>query len=185
MTVALGVFLERGFDRTSMEDLARAAQIHKSSFYHYFPGGKEEILQRGLDRALSGLFAVLDEPAAREGPAADRLQYVIRRAVEVETDLLPEVVLLLRVRGNSPVEVDALERRRTFTRRFAQLVQAGMDEGDLRSDLDAHLVARLVLGMATSMTEWLRLEGPLGAAELAATTLGITLDGLRAGPRTA
>lgn len=82
------VFNERGYDGTSMEHLSKAAGISKSSIYHHV-AGKEELLRRAVSRALDGLFGILDEEHAREGHAAERLEYVVRRMVEVLIAELP------------------------------------------------------------------------------------------------
>src|SRR4051812_44095055 len=135
LAVAVTVFTERGYDGTSMEDLAAAAGITKSSIYHHV-SGKEALLKLALDRALEALFAVATEPGARQGPAIDRLDHVVRRSVQVLVDELPYVTLLLRVRGNSPTEQEALDRRRTFDRFAGRLVTDARRAGDVRSDLD-------------------------------------------------
>ncbi len=67
LTVAVQVFIERGYDGTSMEHLSRAAGISKSSIYHHVRG-KEELLRRAISRALDGLFGILQEPQAPRGP---------------------------------------------------------------------------------------------------------------------
>lgn len=180
--VALAVFLERGYDGTSMEDLARAAKMHKSGYYYHFPGGKEELLERGLDRALSALSRVFEEPGASSGAAVARLEYVLRRAIEIEYEMLAEVALLLRVRGNSDVERAAMARRRELTERLANLVREAIDEGAVRGDLDPDVVARLLLGVEVSMAEWVNPGGRFDGDELAEMTLALVLDGLR--PRT-
>lgn len=88
LSVAVRVFNERGYDGTSMEHLSKAAGISKSSIYHHV-SGKEELLRRAVSRALDALFAILDEPRAGEGRAVERLEYVVRRTVEVLTAELP------------------------------------------------------------------------------------------------
>src|SRR5579864_9437505 len=130
LDVAVRVFNERGYDGTSMDDVARAAGITKASIY-YHVAGKEELLERGIRRALDALFSMLDESGASRGPAERRLRYVMLRTVEIMSDQLAEVALLLRVRGNTPIERWALEQRRDFTRRITALVQAAMDDGSL------------------------------------------------------
>src|SRR5215204_5230097 len=97
LRVAVQVFTERGYDGTSMEDLAVRLGITKSSIYHHVPG-KEELLRLAVDRALDALFAVTLEPAATTGRAVDRLEHVVRRSVDVLAAELPFVTLLLRVR---------------------------------------------------------------------------------------
>jgi AcrR family transcriptional regulator len=155
LAVAVGVFNVRGYDGTSMEDLAKAAGITKSSIYHHV-AGKEELLRLAVTRALDGLFGVLDEPPAREGAAAARLEYVIRRTCAELIENLPYLTLLLRVRGNTAAEREALERRRDFDHRVAELMAEAIAEGDLRADLDPRLTSRLVFGLVNSLTEWYR-----------------------------
>lgn len=181
LAVAVGVFNDRGYDGTSMEHLSRAAGISKSSIYHHVRG-KEELLERAVGRALDGLFGILDEPGAGRGRAVDRLGYVLRRTVEVLMAELPYVTLLLRVRGNTRTERWAMERRREFDQRMADLLRAAVADGDLRSDVDARLATRLLFGMVNSLVEWYRPVGggTLSSDVVAATVARIAFDGLRA-----
>lgn len=177
LEVAVGVFNERGYDGTSMEDLSRALGISKSSIYHHV-SGKAELLSLALDRALSALFAVLDEPGSTAGPARDRLEHVVRRSVQVLDAELPYVTLLLRVRGNTEVEQAALARRREFDHRVAAIVAQAVDEGDLRDDLDPALVSRLLFGTVNSLIEWYRPGRGATADEVAGALVELTLRGL-------
>lgn len=162
LAVAVRVFNERGYDGTSMEHLSRAAGISKSSIYHHVRG-KEELLRRAISRALDGLFAILDEPEATTGRAVDRLEHVTRRTTEVLMAELPYVTLLLRVRGNTDSERWAMERRRDFDQRVAELLKEAAADGDLRADVDARLATRLLFGMINSIVEWYRPERAGGA----------------------
>lgn len=179
LDVAVRVFTERGYDGTSMEHLAQAAGITKSSFYHHV-NGKEELLSRSLDRALDGLFGVLAEPEAQQGAAIDRLEHVVRGSVRVLVDELPHVTLLLRVHGNTPVQETALERRREFDRVVTSLVIDAQADGDLRA-MDGALASKLVFGMVNSLVEWYRPGRGTDPAALADAVVGLVLDGLRAG----
>jgi AcrR family transcriptional regulator len=181
LEVAVQVFIERGYDGTSMEHLSRASGLSKSSLYHHVES-KEQLLRLALDRAVGPLFAVIEEPAAREGSAMRRLEHVIRREVEVLIEQLPYVTLLLRVHGNTETERWALDRRREFDRFVTELVREAAADGDLRDDLDPTLVTRLLFGMINSVVEWYRPRRDrraISAEELSAHVLAIGLDGLR------
>ncbi|MCW2714968.1 MAG: TetR family transcriptional regulator [Frankiales bacterium] len=171
-------FLARGYDATTMEHLAAAAGMTKSSIYHHV-SSKEQLLQLAVSRALDALFAVLEEPPSTQGPAVDRLQHVVRRSAEVLDAQLPYVSLLLRIRGNTPVEREALDRRREFDARLSALVQSAIDQGGIRADLDPRLVTRLLFGMVNSVAEWYRPGGSTAAAEIADAVVTLALDGLR------
>ncbi len=175
--VALGVFAERGYDAASMDDVARAAGITKASIYHHV-AGKEALLSRGLSRALDALFAVLEEADASQGTPGERLRFIVRRVAEITFALQPELSVLFRIRGNSLVEREAIERRRTFDRIVGALVVAAQESGDLRADLDAAIVARLVFGMSNSVVEWYRSGGRVADAEIARAVVSITFEGL-------
>ncbi|MBC7271847.1 MAG: TetR/AcrR family transcriptional regulator [Streptomyces sp.] len=181
LSVAVRVFNERGYDGTSMEHLSKAAGISKSSIYHHV-SGKEELLRRAVSRALDGLFGILDEDHARVGRPADRLEHVVRRMVEVLISELPYVTLLLRVRGNTGTERWALERRREFDHRVAELLKAAAADGDIRDDVEVRLATRLVFGMVNSIVEWYRPDGRgMGEREVADAVVRVAFAGLRQG----
>lgn len=175
---AVTVFHERGYDGTSMEDLAKRLGISKSAIY-YHVSSKEELLRLSVDRALDALFGVVAEPESQTGPAIDRLRHVVRRSVEVLVDELPFVTLLLRVRGNSKVERKALARRREFDHVVGALVVEAEQEGGIRPDVEPAVTSRLLFGMVNSLIEWYRPQRGLGKEEIADAVVKIAFDGLR------
>ena len=177
LDVAVTAFIEFGYDATSMGLLATRLGLSKAAIYHHFPA-KDQLLAAALGEALDSLEGVLDEDGATSGDAAARLSHVIRGAVRVLVQKLPYVTLLLRVRGNSDVERDALRRRRDFDARVTALVVAARAEGSLRADIDPRVVTRLLFGMINSIVEWYRPGGPESADQLADDVLAIALDGL-------
>ena len=178
LDAAVEVFIERGYDAASMDDVAARLGVTKSAIYHHVPS-KVDLLRLALDRALDALFAVTTEPGAATGPAIARLEHVVRSSVRVLTEELPFVTLLLRVRGNSPVEQAALQRRREFDRIVTDLVRAAEDEGDVRPDVDPAVTSRLLFGTVNSLTEWYRPGGGLSADALADALVTTTFAGLR------
>ena len=172
---AVEVFNRQGYDGTSMGDLARELGVGKSALYHHVPG-KEALLSQALDEALDGLTAVLDRPTG--ATAYDRLRAAVRDSVRVLVEHLPAVTLLLRVRGNSEVEVAALRRRREIDDRLAALVSAAATEGSLRADLPPDLVSRLLFGMVNSLVEWYRPGGAVDADTLADALATLAFEGL-------
>ena len=178
LAVAVEVFNERGYDRTSMRDLAERLGIAKSAIYHHVTG-KEELLRLALDRALAGLSAAADGARVLPAPAIERLEYLIRSSVEVLEAELPYVTLLLRVRGNTEVERAALDQRRAFDRFVAELVAQAVHDGDIRPDVDAMLTARLVFGLVNSVVEWYRSARRADARSLEDAVCAMIFDGLR------
>jgi AcrR family transcriptional regulator len=177
LSVAVSVFNERGYDGTSMEQLSKALGITKSSIYHHVDS-KEELLRMALDRALDGLFEAVADAQTAGGPAIQQLERLVRRSVEVLTERLPYVTLLLRVRGNTDVERRALDRRREFDRIVANLVKEAEAEGDIRADVDPRTAARLLFGMVNSIVEWYKPHGE-DSARLADVVCAVAFDGLR------
>ena len=178
LEVAVAVFTERGYDGTSMEHLAQAAGITKSAFYHHVDG-KEDLLRLSLDRALDALFAVLDEPEGERLRAIDRLEQVVRESIRVLVEELPHVTLLLRVRGNTPLEREALERRREFDSAIRKLVHEVVVDGDFAPSTDERVTSQLIFGMVNSIAEWYSPSGPLTMEDLAEIVVLMVIPGLR------
>jgi AcrR family transcriptional regulator len=174
LSVAVRVFNERGYDGTSMEDLSQRLGISKSAIYHHVQS-KDELLRLAMNRALDGLFVVVDETRRLEAGAIDKLEHLVRGSVNVLQRQAPYVTLLLRARGNTEVERSALNRRRQFDRYVAELVRQAEADGDVRPDIDPAVTARLVFGMVNSLTEWYRPRH----SDLADAVCAIAFDGLR------
>lgn len=178
LAAAVQLFNEQGYDATSVADVATRLGLTKSALYHHF-ASKEELLRRALDDALDALEDVLDRTLARPGTASDHLRDVVRGAVAVLAERQPSVTLLLRVRGNTAVEQEALRRRRAFDQRVTALVEAAQQEGLVRGDIDAAVATRLVFGMVNSLVEWYRPDGPVDPDELGRDVLAVVLEGLQ------
>jgi AcrR family transcriptional regulator len=178
LATSVEVFNERGYDGTSMEDLSARLGIGKSSIYHHVDS-KEALLTLALNHALEGLEESAHEVKALDGAAVDRLELLLRRSVAVLVERLPYVTLLLRVRGNSEVERQALTRRRRIDRLVAELVKEAVDDGALRPDIDPAVIARLLFGTVNSLTEWLKPGSRHNAVELGHIVVAVVFEGLR------
>lgn len=178
LRVAAEVFIQHGYDATSMGQLAEKLGITKSAIYHHVPS-KEFLLQLALDRALDSLEAILVDPLASTGSAIDKLMYVLRSSVGVLTDQLPFVTLLLRLRGNTEIERNALERRRAFNQVVADLVDEARNDGDIRKDIDPRTTTRLLFGMIGSVVDWYKPGGPVSAEDVANDVVAVAFGGVR------
>jgi AcrR family transcriptional regulator len=175
---AIDLFNRQGYDATSMGDLARELGFTKSAIYHHVPS-KSHLLEQALSEALDRLSDALAAARAETGATAyERLRHAVRGSVTVLVEHLPAVTLLLRVRGNSDVELEALRRRRQIDDTLAAMVEAAVDEGALRDDLPAPLISRLLFGMVNSLVEWVRPDGRYDADELADAVTTVAIDGL-------
>src|SRR5699024_2352901 len=130
LRTAIDLFNQQGYDATSMGDLARRLGLTKSAIYHHVPS-KQHLLQQALDEALDGLAAAVETARTSDdtSTAGERLRATLHEAVLILTDHVPAVTLLLRVRGNTPLEQDALRRRREIDDVLAAVVSDAMSEG--------------------------------------------------------
>jgi AcrR family transcriptional regulator len=176
LRAAIELFNQQGYDATSMGDLARELGLTKSAIYHHVPS-KEHLLERALDEALDELSAALDEVQADAASSPEqRLRAAVRASVVVLAEHLPAVTLLLRVRGNTPAEQQALARRRDIDHRLAEMVREAADSGAIRDDVDPLVISRLIFGMVNSLNEWLRDSSDVD--QLAETVTTLAFDGL-------
>jgi AcrR family transcriptional regulator len=179
---AIELFNRQGYEGTSIAQLAADLGLAKSAIYHHVPS-KEHLLTLALDEALDELTALVREAQDEaDGNAYERLRSVVRRSVGALAAHQPAVTLLLRVRGNSEVERQALERRRWLDAQLAQLARAAAAEGAIRDDLTPELVSRLIFGMVNSLVEWFRPDGEVSVATVADAITAIVFDGLDARP---
>ncbi len=132
-------------------------------------------INRGTDALAS---AVESESHRQDLSALERLRHAVHSSVLILIEYHHSVTLLLRVRGNSAVERDALERRRQIDMKIRALVTAAIEEGGVRADFPPGLVTRLLFGMVNSITEWYRPGYPVDPETIAEAVTAMAFNGL-------
>lgn len=131
---ALALFLERGYDNVSLNELLAATGIPKGAFYHYFPS-KDALVtalaQRSAEAALEALRPVFDQPGAS---ALERLNrglaasYDVKMAMGAAEQIAAMTALFApHNRGLFTKIVDTWED--LFRPVLTKLISEGVDEG--------------------------------------------------------
>ncbi|HWR35015.1 MAG TPA: TetR family transcriptional regulator [Clostridia bacterium] len=142
---AIQLFSERGFNGTTVEDITEAADVGKGTFFNYFPS-KEHILtffadaQRGKVEAAVALAR-----ASVKTPVRDIGRHLLHELAEQPAhspDLARSLITsLLSSPAVRDVMLDRLARGRE---RLAELLAIAKERGELRPDVDALEMARMV-----------------------------------------
>ena len=175
--IAVEEFNARGYEATSMGALAERLGLSKSAIYHHI-ASKEEILVEATDKALEELTAVVEGALAETADPVAQLRLLIGGTTRVLCEYPAYVRLLLRLRGNTDAELAIMARRRVITRALVAVVKRAQEEGSLRTDLEAGVVARLIFGMINSIVEWYSPEGRYAPEDLEAITPEMVFTGI-------
>ncbi|MCC6765052.1 MAG: TetR/AcrR family transcriptional regulator [Deltaproteobacteria bacterium] len=140
------LFLGQGFEATTVEQIAAAADIAPATFFNHFQS-KHALLGEMTIEVFDHLQNLIEQYLLRPGSAQDRLAGFAEHAAQdasaargVARDLVFE---LMRTRGRPGEPPPYLERI------FAPIVKTlreGQRSGEVRTDLDAAFLAEMVLG---------------------------------------
>ena len=174
---AARIFRQRGFDATSVSDIARALKMTKAGLYHYFTS-KEELL---LEIMMFGLDQVRDEvimPARTIRDPEQRLRQIVIRHAQITTRAEGAVSQLDELRALPPV---AQKKVRELQRKYFDLVRETLKElkaeGRLR-DVDITVAAFSTIGMILWMPRWFRQGGRLNNEQAATEIANLALAGV-------
>jgi AcrR family transcriptional regulator len=175
--IAARLFAERGYQGTSLADLAAALGVQKPSLYHHIDS-KEELLWEVAWEGAEAFHAALDGvPAA--APAAERIRLALRAHLAVVGQQLDIATVFVRewrhLSGDRRVRF--VSERRRYEERIRELFRAGVEESQLRTDLDVGTAALLFLSAANWAYTWLRPGSDTD--ELADRLYSALLDGMR------
>lgn len=152
--VSRELFAERGFETTTVEDIAAAAGIGRRTFFRYF-ASKNDVVWGDFDRGLAELRRRL-----READPATPLLDALRQAVLAFNALDPSGVAWHRDRMALILRVPALQAHSTLRYAAWRSVVAEFAAVRLRcaaSELLPQLVGHLCLGAAlTAYEQWLQ-----------------------------
>lgn len=179
---AAALFAARGVAATTVRQIADEAGVLSGSLYHYFQSKEaiaEEIVIGYLDhlreryRALGELD--LDPLHRLKNLVAVSLQVAkdYPHAVEIYQN---EATLLRSVPRSAHIAAAAQEVHQFW----AQVIAAGVDAGQLRSDVSPRLFHRLLRDAVWLSPRWYRPTAAYPAAKLADDVLTVLLDGFSA-----
>ena len=180
---AMRLFRERGYDATTVEQIAEAAEISPSTFFNYFPTKEDVVFHDETDPAVARIFLSRppDEPlgvALRRTMAEVSQLTLAHREMHLERAQLMEEVPALRAR----IWEDMQRSQRFLRDLIAERTGRDPDDFELRV-----IVAVLSGAVFEAAFEWLRrgagddLEDLFNEA-LDVVEAGARLDALEAGP---
>lgn len=179
--MACRVFAERGFQNTTMRDLADEIGILAGSLYHHFQS-KDELLVDALSRFFIDATREMTEIADRPGDVADTIhdlfmlafRYVVERRDEAR--IVQNDFPYLR---QMPAFQFVVEGSAGAERIWERVLARGVDAGQIRADLDLSTVYRTIMGAMFSSVRWYDPAGRIGLEELVRQQTTLYLDGLR------
>ncbi|HYB98630.1 MAG TPA: TetR/AcrR family transcriptional regulator [Candidatus Limnocylindrales bacterium] len=152
---ARALFLQKGFEATRVEDIAAAADIAPATFFNHFPS-KEAVLREMAGEVFTRFHSLVREQLARDVSTRDRLigfADTAARLVERGPELTRRVLLEVHKAvgpGQAGAELAGLEAE------MAAVVRAGVERGDVRSDVEESLLAELAVSAIIGvMTRWI------------------------------
>jgi AcrR family transcriptional regulator len=184
LDAAIDLFSRKGFEGTSMRDLAVAVRLQPGSLYTHITG-KDELLAM-VEGRVRAQFLETAKPllADTSMPVPERLAAFLRRHLAIIAENLASATVFLHEwKFLEPTQL-AISRkeRRAYSDAVTAVIEEGIRNGDFR-DVDARVTAQALLAMANGTYLWYSPDGRLPATTIADRFVDLVLHGLAASPR--
>ena len=180
LSIAAGLFAERGFKNTTVRDIADAAGILSGSLYHHFDSKEsmvDELVHEMLDRVLAAYRRIV-----RAGDAPEvALRALVREAfAAIATDRATVAVMVnewnLFVKFPRFAYLRDIEEE--TERLWVSVIERGAESGAFRPDLDPWMLYRMMRDSIWVSVRWYRPDGPDGPEQLADAYVDVLLGGI-------
>lgn len=158
VAAAFQLFLERGYEQTTVDDIVTLAAVGRRSFFRYFPS-KEDVVFPDHERCLADMTAFLSDGADAHDPVqrvCDAARLVLRMYAENPTFSVQRYRLTKKVPGLRAYELSVVWR---YERALAEYLRgrfAGRRGGTLQADV---IAAAVVAAHNNALRSWLRSDG--------------------------
>jgi len=180
---AAKIICEKGYDATSMNDIADAVGITKAGIYHHIPG-KKDLLFRIMTFGMDSLEEQVIVPAREVADPELRLRTIIVNHVKLITSRsTPQGYNFVTIVVDEVAGLTAAHRRKINQRKrvYVDLVRDTLRElkaeGKLR-DVDLTAAAFSLLGMILWLSRWYSPSGRLSPEQVSREVTKIALGGL-------
>jgi AcrR family transcriptional regulator len=165
---AARVFAARGYDQTSVPELALALGMAAGGLYHYF-ASKEELLIAICDQLMDPLLDEAETLMAERSPPDVQLRALVRLWVGHVIEHRDHMLVFQQERhviDHGEQWERVRERRKRFERLVARVLRRAAEAGLIRAE-DPRLALSALLGMVNYTAQWYRPRGRLTAVEIA------------------
>lgn len=175
---AASLFHTKGFNGTSMQDLASAVGITKSSVYHHFPS-KQALLSEIIELTMGRVTAGVEEVASSDAPASERLRRaLVLHTTAALTDRDSIACFTEEGRYLAPEFMSAhVAKRDRYERLFRGILEEGVACGEFLPQ-DPRLTAMALLGMCNAAVHWYRPEGGYSPEAIATQFADLAVRGV-------
>ena len=177
---AAALFRERGYERTRLDDIARALNVTKPALYYYVKN-KEDILVEIQQTGFDEIMEELAELGRGVQSGADILRRVAVRYANWVTGEFGVCVARHFLVTLAPENLARLrEARRTVERRVRETIARGIDDGSLRQ-CEPWVVSTAIVGVLNWMAYWYESSAShRSAAELGNAYVDLLIEGIGA-----
>jgi len=165
---AAHLFCLKGYDSTSMSDIADEVGITKAGLY-YFVEGKEHLLYLITDYGLDLLEETVIEPLKSIDEPKALLNELIKLHTHMVLNRPREVTIILHERTalTGVYREKILQRKKEYINYLRNLLIRLQERGEARRDLDATAATFFLLGSLNWLYQWYKVDGPLTEEQLA------------------
>jgi AcrR family transcriptional regulator len=176
--VAIELWSQRGYRRTSLKDIAQQLRITEPALYHYFPS-KEQLLATIYLDALNRALGSLETIRSSSGKADEMLGRVIEEFTAWFTEN-PMFRIFFRERDelSNATRKKIVAGEREWAARISAIISDGVKAGIFRS-LPPSVVTFAIAGMTAWVNRWYRPNGALTLQQVSEVLKQLVLTGLR------
>lgn len=179
LDAAAQVFYEKGYDGTTIQDIADRVGMLKGSLYHYIKT-KEDLLYGIIHDVHTAGLRELDALASMQGSAEDKVHEFVRRYTVFTIERRVWASVFDRdFRALSGDRRHALiEERDRYDSALRELIEAGIVEGAFPADTDVAVIGNVIFQMMNSIHRWYSPEGPRRPEEIAKEIADFAVGGI-------
>jgi AcrR family transcriptional regulator len=156
---AHSLFLERGYEETTVDDIVEAADVSRATFFNHFPG-KSALLSELADAIDEQFERLIERERRREASTQERLLRLFAGFARLGSGSPQNRELVRRVLSEARFGGLSLDQRGAHMARFSgalvSLLRDGVAQGDVRTDYDISVLADVVAGTYLAvLLDWL------------------------------
>ena len=176
---AAKLFKEKGFKAASMRELATAVGVEAASLYNHIES-KNDLLNAICMNVANRYTSNIDNIENDQSTVIDKFEKLLRFHVKEMLVNYEEVYVTDHDWRNmqEPHLSEYREMRRNYRKRFAAIVQRGIDEKEIKP-LDANTIVMISINAIGAVDQWHRIVHKVDSQDLEDNIVTILVDGIR------